>query len=156
MNFYTLIDTLKQLTEGNDFTNKITFGELSDVNLSKDDTFPLLHLMVEEAVIEERTIDYRVTIVAADLVDAIDEDLGVEDFYGNDNTQDVLNTQLSVLTDLTNGLRRLDLVSSNYARVTESVSATPFKDRFENEIAGWECTITIKKINDGGTSGIDC
>jgi len=112
--------------------------------------------MVEEAVIEERTIDYRVTIVAADLVDVIDEDLGVEDFYGNDNTQDVLNTQLSVLTDLTNGLRRLDLVSSNYARVTESVSATPFKDRFENEIAGWECTITIKKINDGGTSGIDC
>jgi len=156
MNFYELIDTLKQLTEGNDFTNKITFGELSDVNLSKDDTFPLLHLMVEEAVIEERTIDYRVTIVAADLVDVIDEDLGVEDFYGNDNTQDVLNTQLSVLTDLTNGLRRLDLVSSNYARVTESVSATPFKDRFENEIAGWECTITIKKINDGGTSGIDC
>ena len=156
MNFYELIDTLKQLTEGNDFTNKITFGELSDVNLSKDDTFPLLHLMVEEAVIEERTIDYRVTIVAADLVDVIDEDLGVEDFYGNDNTQDVLNTQLSVLTDLTNGLRRLDLVSSNYARVTESVSATPFKDRFENEIAGWECTITIKKINDGSTSGIDC
>ena len=156
MNFYELIDTLKQLTEGNDFTNKITFGELSDVNLSKDDTFPLLHLMVEEAVIEERTIDYRVTIVAADLVDVIDEDLGLEDFYGNDNTQDVLNTQLSVLTDLTNGLRRLDLVSSNYARVTESVSATPFKDRFENEIAGWECTITIKKINDGGTSGINC
>lgn len=148
MNFYELIDTLKQLTEGNDFTNKITFGELSDVNLSKDDTFPLLHLMVEEAVIEERTIDYRVTIVAADLVDVIDEDLGVEDFYGNDNTQDVLNTQLRVLTELTNGLRRLDLVETGFAKLSEAVTATPFKDRFENEIAGWECTITIQKLND--------
>lgn len=148
MNFYELIDTLKQLTEGNDFTNKITFGELSDVNLSKDDTFPLLHLMVEEAVIEERTIDYRVTIVAADLVDVIDEDLGVEDFYGNDNTQDVLNTQLRVLTELTNGLRRLDLVETGFSKLSEAVSATPFKDRFENEIAGWECTITIQKLND--------
>lgn len=155
MNFYELIDTLKQLTEENSFTNKITFGELSDVNLSKDDTFPLLHLMVEEAVIEERTIDYRLVIVAADMVDVIDEDLGLEDFYGNDNTQDVLNTQLRVLTELTNGLRRLDLVDTSYSRVTESVSATPFKDRFENEIAGWECSITIKKLNDGGTS-IDC
>ena len=151
MNFYELIDTLKQLTEGNDFTNKITFGELSDVNLSKDDTFPLLHLMVEEAVIEERTIDYRVTIVAADLVDVIDEDLGVEDFYGNDNTQDVLNTQLRVLTELTNGLRRLDLVETGFAKLSEAVSATPFKDRFENEIAGWECTITIQKLNDAST-----
>ena len=148
MNFYELIDTLKQLTEGNDFTNKITFGELSDVNLSKDDTFPLLHLMVEEAVIEERTIDYRVTIVAADLVDVIDEDLGFEDFYGNDNTQDVLNTQLRVLTELTNGLRRLDLVETGFSKLSEAVSATPFKDRFENEIAGWECTITIQKLND--------
>lgn len=155
MNFYSLIDLIKTLTEGNDFTNKITFGELSDVNLSKDDTFPLLHMMVEEAIIEERTIDYRIVIVAADIVDHIDEDLGVEDFYGNDNTQDILNTQLRVLTELTNGLRRLDLVDNSFARVSESVSATPFKDRFENEIAGWECTITIKKLNDGGTS-IDC
>ena len=151
MNFYELIDTLKQLTEDNSFTNKITFGELSDVNLSKDDTFPLLHLMVEEAVIEERTINYRVTIVAADLVDVIDEDLGVEDFYGNDNTQDVLNTQLRVLTELTNGLRRLDLVETGFAKLSEAVTATPFKDRFENEIAGWECTITIQKLNDAST-----
>ena len=151
MNFYELIDTLKQLTEDNSCTNKITFGELSDVNLSKDDTFPLLHLMVEEAVIEERTINYRVTIVAADLVDVIDEDLGVEDFYGNDNTQDVLNTQLRVLTELTNGLRRLDLVETGFAKLSEAVTATPFKDRFENEIAGWECTITIQKLNDAST-----
>ena len=155
MNFYELIDTLKQLTEGNDFTNKITFGELSDVNLSKDDTFPLLHLMVEEAVIEERTIDYKVVVVAADMVDVIDEDLGLEDFYGNDNTQDVLNTQLRVLTELTNALRKLDLVDNNYSRVTDAVTATPFKDRFENEIAGWESSITIKKVNNGSIS-IDC
>lgn len=148
MNFYELIDTLKQLTEGNDFTNKITFGDISDVNLGKEDSFPLLHLMVEEAVIEERTIDYRIVIVAADLVDVIDEDLGVDDFYGNDNTQDVLNTQLRVLTALTNELRRLDLVNTGFARLSEAVSATPFKDRFENDVAGWEATITIQKLND--------
>ena len=148
MNFYTLIDTLKQLTEDNSFTNKITFGDISDVNLGKEDSFPLLHLMVEEAVIEERTIDYRIVIVAADLVDVIDEDLGVDDFYGNDNTQDVLNTQLRVLTALTNELRRLDLVNTGFAKLSEAVTATPFKDRFENDVAGWEATITIQKLND--------
>ena len=98
MNFYELIDLLKQLIEENSFTNKITFGDISDIDLNKDTTFPLLHIMLEEAVIEEKTIDYRLNVIAADVVDIIDENLGVDDFYGNDNTQDILNTQLRVVT----------------------------------------------------------
>ena len=133
MNFYELIDLIKQLVEDNDFTNKITFGELSDVDLSKDTTFPLLHIMCEQAVIQEKTIEYRLNLVAADIVDVIDEDLGVEEYYGNDNMQDVLNTQFTVMTQLVNALRRLDLVG--------------------NEIAGWETSVTLKKAQDGGTGG---
>jgi hypothetical protein len=152
MDFYELIDLLKQLIEQNNFTNKITFGDISDVDLNKDTTFPLLHIMLDEAIIEERTIDYRLNIIASDIVDVIDEDLGVDDFYGNDNTQDILNTQLRVVTELVNALRRLDLVSSDYSRIEDAATATPFRDRFENEIAGWETSITLKKFQDGSTS----
>lgn len=153
MNFYELIDLLKELIEENSFTNKITFGDISDVDLNKDTTFPLLHIMLEEAVIQEKTIDYRLNIIAADVVDIIDQDLGVEDFYGNDNTQDILNTQLTVVTELINALRKLDLVANNYSRIEDAATATPFRDRFENEIAGWETSITLKKFQDGGLSG---
>lgn len=153
MNFYELIDLLKELIEENSFTNKITFGDISDVDLNKDTTFPLLHIMLEEAVIQEKTIDYRLNIIAADVVDIIDQDLGVEDFYGNDNTQDILNTQLTVVTELINALRKLDLVANNYSRIEDAATATPFRDRFENEIAGWETSITLKKFQDGGMSG---
>ena len=153
MNFYELIDLIKQLVEDNDFTNKITFGELSDVDLSKDTTFPLLHIMCEQAVIQEKTIEYRLNLVAADVVDVIDEDLGVEEYYGNDNMQDVLNTQFTVMTQLVNALRRLDLVGNKFTRLQDEPVATPFKDRFENEIAGWETSVTLKKAQDGGTGG---
>jgi hypothetical protein len=152
MNFYELIDLLKQLIEENSFTNKITFGDISDIDLNKDTTFPLLHIMLEEAVIEEKTIDYRLNVIAADVVDIIDENLGVDDFYGNDNTQDILNTQLRVVTELINALRKLDLVDNKYSRIEDAATATPFRDRFENEIAGWETSITIKKFQDGSTS----
>ena len=152
MNFYELIDLLKQLIEENDFTNKITFGDISDVDLNKDTTFPLLHIMLDEAVIQQNTIDYRINIIAADIVDVIDENLGVDDFYGNDNTQDILNIQLRVVTELVNALRKLDLVASKYSRVEDEATATPFRDRFENEIAGWETSITLKKFQDGGSS----
>lgn len=152
MNFYELIDLIKQLVEDNAFTNKITFGEMSDVDLNKDTTFPLLHIMLDQVVIQEKTMEYRLNLVAADVVDVIDEDLGVDDYYGNDNTQDVMNTQLKVMTELVNALRKLDLVGTNFTRMQDEPTATPFKDRFDNVIAGWEASVTLKKFQDGSTS----
>jgi hypothetical protein len=160
MNFYELIDLIKQLVEDNAFTNKITFGEMSDVDLNKDTTFPLLHIMVDQVTIQEKTMEYRLNLVAADIVDVIDEDLGVDDYYGNDNTQDVMNTQLKIMTELVNALRRLDLVGTNFTRMQDEPVATPFKDRFDNVIAGWETSVTLKKFQDGsGSTGViseDC
>ena len=153
MNFYELIDLIKQLVEDNAFTNKITFGEMSDVDLNKDTTFPLLHIMVDQVTIQEKTMEYRLNLVAADIVDIIDEDLGVDDYYGNDNTQDVMNTQLKIMTELVNALRKLDLVGTNFTRMQDEPVATPFKDRFDNVIAGWETSVTLKKFQDGSGSG---
>lgn len=149
MNFYELIDLIKQLIGDNDFTNKITFGELADVDLNKDTTFPLLHIMLEQVTIQPSSMEYRLNIIAADVVDKMNTDIGVDDFYGNDNTQDVINTQLRVTTQLVNALRRLDLVGEKFTRLQDEPIATPFKERFDNEIAGWETSITLKKTQDG-------
>jgi hypothetical protein len=70
-----------------------------------------------------------------------------DDFYGNDNVQDILNTQLSVITTLIGLLKRLDLNNSNFLRITQAVNATPFLDRFENELAGWEASMVISTVN---------
>lgn len=153
MNFYELIDLIKKIIDNNEFTNKITFGDLSDVDLNKETTFPLLHLMVDQVTIQPQTMEYRINVIAADIVDKMQYDIeGVEDFYGNDNVQDIMATQLKVTTMLVNALRQLDLVDNNFTRLQDEPVATPFKDRFENEIAGWETTITLKKRQDG-TSG---
>lgn len=149
MNFYELIDLIKQLIGDNNFTNKITFGEIADVDLNKDTTFPLLHMVLEQVTIQASTMEYRLNIIAADIVDKMNTDIGVDDFYGNDNTQDVLNTQLRVTTQLVNALRRLDLVGEKFTRLQDEPVATPFKERFDNEIAGWETSITLKKTQDG-------
>jgi len=149
MNFYELIDLIKQLIGDNSFTNKITFGELADVDLNKDTTFPLLHIMLEQVTIKSSTMEYRLNIIAADIVDKMNTDIGVDDFYGNDNTQDVINTQLRVTTQLVNAFRKLDSVGDKFTRIQDEPIATPFKERFDNEIAGWETSITLKKTQDG-------
>ena len=147
-NFYNLIDTIKQLLSSSEFNNKVTFGDITEVDLGKLTNFPLVHMIIDEAVINERTIDYTLRIIAADIVDLLKEDIPNNDYYGNNNMQDILNTQMGVLTRLINQLRRLDLVDNNYLRVEGGVTATPFLDRFENELAGWEATMVITGRND--------
>lgn len=147
-NFYNLIDTIKQLLSSSEFNNKVTFGDITEIDLGKLTNFPLVHMIIDQAVINERTIDYTLRIVAADIVDLLKEDIADNDYYGNNNMQDILNTQMGVLTRLINQLRRLDLVDSNYLRVEGGVNATPFLDRFENELAGWEATMVITGRNE--------
>mgnify|MGYP000436107502 FL=1 len=147
-NFYNLIDTIKQLLSSSEFNNKVTFGDITEVDLGKLTNFPLVHMIIDEAVINERTIDYTLRIIAADIVDLLKEDITDNDYYGNNNMQDILNTQMGVLTRLINQLRRLDLVDNNYLRVEGGVTATPFLDRFENELAGWEATMVITGRNE--------
>ena len=147
-NFYNLIDTIKQLLSTSEFNNKVTFGDITDVDLGKLTSFPLIHMIIDEATIEERTIDFTLRIVAADVMDVNKDYLADNEYYGNNNMQDILNTQLSVITRLINQLRRLDLVDNNYLRVEGGVTATPFLDRFENELAGWEATVVVTAKND--------
>lgn len=147
-NFYNLIDTIKQLLSTSEFNNKVTFGDITDVDLGKLTNFPLIHMIIDEATINERTIDFTLRIVAADVMDVNKDYLADNEYYGNNNMQDILNTQLSVITRLINQLRRLDLVDNNYLRVDGGVTATPFLDRFENELAGWEATVVVTAKND--------
>jgi hypothetical protein len=146
--FYNLIDSIKEKIEQSDFNNQVTFGDITEVDLGKLTNFPLAHIMVDSATIEDRTISYGVKLLVCDVVDVNKEYATDNQFLGNSNVQDILNTQFSVLNGLVAMLKRLDLVDNNFLRIDSTVSATPFRDRFENELAGWETDLTIVSKND--------
>ena len=147
-NFYNLIDTIKDKLEESDFNNKVTFGDITDVDLEKQTSFPLAHIIVDRATVSERTISFDVTLVCMDIVNVSKEEGYNKEFYGNDNIQDILNAQLGVITTLIANLRRLDLNNNNFLRIEQDVAAEPFLERFENELAGWESNMTITARND--------
>jgi hypothetical protein len=66
---------------------------------------------------------------------------------GNDNEQDILNTQLAVLTRVLNQFQRGDLYVNKF-QIAEDVSCEPFVDRFENKLAGWTATFNILLQNE--------
>ena len=71
----------------------------------------------------------------------------IDIFRGNDNHQDILNTQLSVVNELIQLLSRGDLHTSGY-QLDGQPNAEPFVDRFENQLAGWSVTMDITIRND--------
>ena len=70
-----------------------------------------------------------------------------ETFIGIDNEQDVLNTQLTVVNLLNQSMMRGSLRADAFELVGQG-TCEPFKDRFENEVAGWAYTFSVYVRND--------
>jgi hypothetical protein len=139
--YYTLIDTLKQLLIDSPFVNQVTEGDLYDVDLSKQTIFPLSHIIVNNVSILPNVLKANISIVAMDIVD-ISKSEPTDMFKDNNNRQDVLNTQLIMLSRIVAQLTNGETFEDNYQLEGEP-SCEPFTDRFENLLAGWTMTFDV-------------
>ena len=144
--FYQVTDKLKTLLNAEPFVNTVTYGSIDDVDLDKQSIFPLSHIIVNNAVVGTKTTTFSISVLAMDIVD-ISNDEVTDSFVGNDNEQDVLNTQLALLTRVINELQRGDSYTDKY-QVEADVTCEPFIDRFENKLAGWTATFSVMVVND--------
>jgi hypothetical protein len=142
--FYNITKTIKDTLEANSQVNVVTFGDIFDVDLNKQTIFPLAHIMVNQATIDEQTVTINLSVMAMDIVDVSKADPRDQNeiFYGTGNEQDVLNTQLAVLNDLMAQLKRGTLYTDLY-QLSGSPTCIPFTERFENLLAGWTATFDV-------------
>ena len=144
--YYQLTSTIEEQLLADVNNNTVSIGDISDVNLNKQDIFPLAHMIVNSVSVEEQVLRFSLTILACDVVDQ-SKDRTTDRFTGNDNEQDILNTQLAVLNRLIQRLRMGSLHTDMY-QLEGNPSLTPFMDRFENQLAGWSATMDILIYND--------
>mgnify|MGYP003115652949 CR=1 FL=1 len=126
--FFRIIDKIKDAIKVEPFNNEITFGDIADIDLSKQSLFPLAHITVNN-------------IFFMDLVD-INNAEDASNFLGNDNTQDILNTQLALATRVIRVLKKADVYREQF-EIDGAANCEPFQDRFQNHLAGWAVTFTI-------------
>lgn len=144
--YYQLTSTIEEQLLSDVNNNTVSIGDISDVNLNKQDIFPLAHMIVNSVSVEEQVLRFSLTILACDVVDQ-SKDRTTDRFTGNDNEQDILNTQLAVLNRLIQRLRMGSLHTDMY-QLDGNPSLEPFMDRFENQLAGWSATMDILIYND--------
>tara|TARA_Y100000593_G_C4322310_1_gene344540 strand:+ start:1053 stop:1523 length:471 start_codon:yes stop_codon:yes gene_type:complete len=144
--FYQVTNTIKEELLKDQNINTVTSGDLSQVNLRKQDIFPMGHIMVNNVVVEEQALRFNISVLAMDIVQQSKEKT-IDIFTGNNNVQDILNTQLVVLNKLIQLLSRGQLHTDMY-QIDGFPNLEPFYDRFENELAGWTATMDILIYND--------
>lgn len=144
--FYTLTDKIKDTLLAEPFVNTVTYGSLDDIDLNKSTIFPLSHIIVNNATIASNIVTYNISILSMDIVDESKKEV-TDNFIGNDNEQDVLNTQLAIQNRVIALLQRGNLYTDKF-QVEGTVTCEPFVDRFENKLAGWVSTLDILVEND--------
>tara|TARA_R110001632_G_scaffold108066_1_gene217927 strand:+ start:31 stop:501 length:471 start_codon:yes stop_codon:yes gene_type:complete len=144
--FYQLTQTIKTELLQDKNINTVTTGDITDVNLNKQDIFPLGHIIINNVIDQENVLSFNISILACDIVDQ-SKSLTVDRFKGNNDVQDILNTQLAVLNRLIQRLRKGNLYTDMY-QLEGNPNLTPFYDRFENQLAGWTATMDILIYND--------
>ena len=144
--FYLLTETIEAQLLSDVNVNTVTTGDIYDIDLAKQSIFPLSHIIINNVTAEESVLRFNISVLSMDVVDESKEKT-TDIFRGNNNEQDILNTQLGVLNKLVMVLRKGNLYSSQYA-LDGDASLEPFYDRFENKVAGWTATMDVLVAND--------
>jgi len=144
--FYLLTETIKDQLLGDVNVNTVTTGDIYDIDLAKQSIFPLSHIIINNVTTQEQTLTFNISVLAMDIVDESKEPT-IDVFRGNNNEQDILNTQLAVLNKLVMVLRKGTLYSDQY-QLDGDATLEPFYERFDNRLAGWSATFNVFVKND--------
>lgn len=144
--FYLLTETIKDQLLGDVNVNTVTTGDIYDIDLAKQSIFPLSHIIINNVTTQEQTLTFNISVLSMDIVDESKEPTS-DIFRGNNNEQDILNTQLAVLNKLVMVLRKGTLYSDQY-QLDGDATLEPFYERFDNRLAGWSATFNVFVKND--------
>jgi len=145
--YYEITQAIKDQLNKDLFVNTVTIGDIFKVDLNKQTIFPLSHIIINSATYQGVTWNYNISILCMDIVDE-SKSLTTDIFLGNDNEQDVLNTQLMVVNRFLEVLSRGDL--SNDYELINTPSVEFFTERFENKLAGVTLTFDMVIANQMG------
>ncbi|QDP47396.1 MAG: hypothetical protein GOVbin2950_28 [Prokaryotic dsDNA virus sp.] len=144
--YYQVTDILKTNLLNDENVNTVTTGDITDIDLSKQTIFPLSHIIINSVEIQEQVLNFNLTVMCMDIVD-VSKDETTDIFRGNNNEQDILNTQLAVANKLVGLISKGTLYQDKY-QIEGTATCEFFYERFENQLAGVACTFSLLIAND--------
>jgi hypothetical protein len=143
---YQILDKIKDKLRTSPNIQTVSFGDIMEVDLNKTTLYPLAHIGMGDVSLQDHKIEVTINLLLLDIVDDNRDPSTEDEFYGNSNLQDILNTMLAEANILISDLRRGSSFDELY-QVDTDITARPFLDRFENQLAGWGVDLVISFPN---------
>ncbi len=143
---YQVLDKIKSKLRSSPNIQTVSFGDFFDMDLNKTSIFPIAHIGLGNTSIQEHKLEVGINLILLDIVDDNRDPSTEDEFYSNNNLQDILNTLLAEANILVSDLRRGSAYDELF-EVESNISAEPFLDRFENQLAGWSLNIAVSFPN---------
>lgn len=144
--FYLVLDKIKETLLDDPDINTVTYGDLSEVDLSKQTIFPLGHILINGATLTDQTVDMNFTVLCMDSVDIYKSEV-TDIFEKNDSEHQILNTMLAVGNRMTQKFMNGTIHQDGF-QMDGDVTCEVFFDRFEGQLAGWAFTFVVSVHND--------
>jgi hypothetical protein len=135
--YLNVIKVIEDELSANPFVNTVEFGDIFDMDLSKQTLFPLAHYIVGTITYENSILVVPVSLMVCAIPNT-DEDFKY-----------TLAETMPPIVKLLEILDRGDLRHDRY-HLRGTPTLQPFKHRAENDLAGWECSFNVEVPNDMG------
>lgn len=154
---YNVLEYFKTIGTNHPQIAKVTTGDIQIVDDREFPMYPLMNVNVLSTTFSGTTSLHEIQLVVADKIKNRPDESGTAinvsefdwnqqtiDFYGVDDTVDILANTLAILNDLTSFTQ----YSVQSFDITDDILNEPFVDRFNNGLAGWVSTFTLIAHND--------
>ena len=136
--YYRLTTAIRKTLLNDTAVNTVTYGNFDGIDIAKQTIFPLSHFQVASGTYEGGVWTMNLEIACLDIVDFSKTD--------TNNRDDVLNTQLAVITRLLEMLKNGDLNTDMY-QLSGLPTIERIENAYENGLTGWKLTVDIQVPN---------
>ena len=138
--YNNVIDTIKCVGEQHLQIQKVTTGDIWEIDLEKNTEFPLFHINPVNVVLAKNQKSFNFQLFVMDLVEP-----------NESNEQEVLSDMLEIMTDIVGVFKHGELLyqydedNGEEPRyfIEDDFTCEPFTERFDNSVTGWVMDFTV-------------
>ena len=148
INYYNVTEKLHDFLIGLEDINSCIIGDLSLIDTKKQTMFPTSYVEVTNASPINGITRFTVTVACMDIIDIVKTGAIKDDneWKGNDNKQNILNTMYACLEQLDQAIVKGSLADEGW-ELQGNMNATRFEDALGNLLTGWSVDFTVDVPN---------
>jgi hypothetical protein len=143
--YYNVLEYFKTIMSNHPSLGSVTQGDIFEIDSREFPVYPLGNILITNASFGKKTSTFTCQLTIADKVKLKNNESSgstnfqVIPFNGTDDVVDIHANTLAILNDLTAYTQR----SVEAIEIDDDIECIPFKDNFDNGLAGWVCTFDM-------------